>query len=217
MDDGYEVLDGPPQKPNPPAKPVAKARPVTRPKPPADEYEVVEPPAQNVNLPAADEKYGVIDEPPARRPKPVTSRRPTRPNSDLDDEIDAPVEFRTVRKKGPSELKAEDYTGSRVYGAFLILLGAAMIVGFFLIDTAPKKLFTLLGAGGAGCVFSGLGLILFPLPPDALRAFKDEGSPLAVLREAPLMGKVWFALTVVVMVVAGIAVHSVLVPAGGRR
>jgi hypothetical protein len=92
------------------------------------------------------------------------------------------------------------------------------VVSFFFLTTAPRKLFMLLGAGGAGCIWSGLGLMLFPLPPEALRAFRDDGGLGAMFKLSPVVWKVWFGLTIVVMILAAVFVSSVIVPVGpGRR
>ena len=204
MDDGgYEVLgDEPPKKAKPVlARPVAK--PVSKPEPPADEE---------------DGGYEVLAAPPAKRPQLAPPRR--RGSEEFEaGETDVPFEFRTKKVKDSRRpLKATDKAASRGYGLFVLALGVCFVVGFFFLTTAPRKVFMLLGAGGAGCIWSGLGLILFPLPPEALRAFKDDGGLMAMFRLSPPVWKVWFGLTIVVMALAAVFVSSQIVPVEpGRR
>ena len=109
MDDGYEVSGEPPRR----ARPVARA--VPRPTTPADDAG----------------GYGLIDEPPAERPKP--NLRP----SLADDVVSEPDDRWPSGADKP--LPAADEMASQLYGMLLVAAGVWLLVRASACSARPRR------------------------------------------------------------------------------
>jgi hypothetical protein len=120
------------------------------------------------------------------------------------------------RKKGKKKAKVDGTARAKSYGigAFLLLLGAGMLVGYFYTQRAPGKLFNLLAAGGVASLLSGVGLFLYPLDDERLDAFQNEGNPIAVFGIMPVFWKVWLLLILAAMIGAFVFVAKTTVRVG---
>jgi hypothetical protein len=81
-----------------------------------------------------------------------------------------------------------------------VILGIALLAGFFFTQRAPAKLFNLLAAGGVASLLSGIGLFIQPLDEERLNAFQNEGSPIAVFGLMPAFWKGWMLLILAAMI-----------------
>jgi hypothetical protein len=128
-------------------------------------------------------------------------------------EADEPERLRknSKQKSGSSnETRALNY----VIGAFLFLLGIAMLVGFSYMERGPSKLFNLLAAGGAGALLSGIGLFICPLDQEKLDIFQNEPNPITVFQVMPVFWKAWLLMTVAAMIAAFVYVANTTVRIG---
>jgi hypothetical protein len=197
MDDSYEVIgDEPPKKAKarPVAKPVPVARPVAKPKPADDGYEVVDPPPKRPQPAPAAGEYGLVAETPAKRPKAHLGYKRKLEGFE-DGEVDVPFELRTRKPRTHRPLDDDDKLTSRLAGVVVLVVGTSMCGGGWLASSSPGMALSLVGGCGIGVLWLGLGLILFPVSPQALRAFRDHRRYDELMQVLPPAWKWWFWLT----------------------
>jgi hypothetical protein len=170
MADDYEVLGHKP--------PPKKAWPVAKPKP-ADEDD--------------GGGYGVIDEAPAKRPEAHLGYKRKLQGFE-DDQVDVPVEMRVRKPDKPPPVDEDDKLVSRIVGVCVLVVGTGMAGGGWLASSSPGHALALVGGCGVGVVWLGLGLILFPVSPQALRAVRDHRHYDELFRVPPAAWKWWFWL-----------------------
>lgn len=200
MDDNYEVIgDGPPKKARPVAKAVPVARPVAKPEPADDGYEVIDPPPPAAKkakpAPAAERaEYGLVAASPARRPQAHLGYKRKLEGFE-DDEVDVPFELRTRKPRTHRPLDDDDKLASRLAGVAVLVVGTSMCGGGWLASSSPGMALSLVGGCGTGVLWLGLGLILFPVSPQALRAIRDHAHFDRLFEVLPPAWKWWFWLT----------------------
>jgi hypothetical protein len=97
---------------------------------------------------------------------------------------------------GPSPVPAA--IKSRAIGCVVILAGAAALAAIPVIGVMPKKVFVALLALGPVGLMMGLGMIIVPWT-DEMFALNDQEDVGKFFRAMPPVWKVWFVLSIGVM------------------
>lgn len=113
-----------------------------------------------------------------------------------------------VEPEAPRRKKPDDHgrVMSYVFGAFLLLLGGGMLIGYDFLQRAPSKVFNLLMAGGVGALLSGIGLVVRPLNEEQLDVFQNDPNPISVFKVMPVFWKIWLLAILAAMIGAFIYV-----------
>lgn len=97
---------------------------------------------------------------------------------------------------------------SRAIGVFFTLLGAAALTVVLVFDLPVKKLTALLAAVGGLGVVMGVGMVLFPWT-EAMFALNQQDDFGKLFKAMPQIWKVWFVLSMAVMLGVMFAVLAV--------